>query len=41
MRGEHEAVVVEKFHLFWKHGLRFVLQRQAGDWQIVGIESVL
>jgi hypothetical protein len=41
MRGAHEAVVLEKFHLFWKHGLRFVLQRSASDWQIVGIESGL
>jgi len=40
-RGDHEAVVLEKFHLFWKHGLRFLLQRDAGDWQIVGIEPVL
>src|SRR6266568_3966523 len=38
MRGDHEAVVLEKFHLFWKHGLRFLLQRDAGDWQIVSIE---
>jgi len=41
MRGDHEAVVLEKFHLFWKHGLRFLLQRDAGDWQIVHIEPVL
>jgi hypothetical protein len=40
MRGDHEAVVLEKFHLFWQRGLRFVLQREAGDWQIVGIEPV-
>jgi hypothetical protein len=40
-RGDHEAVVLEKFHLFWKHGLRFLLQRDAGDWQIMGIEPVL
>ena len=32
------AVVVEKFHLFWSHGLRFTLQRQTTDWAIVGIE---
>src|SRR5439155_8658748 len=30
MQGDREAVVVEKFHLFWKHGLRFLLQREAG-----------
>ena len=41
MRGDHEAVVLEKFHLFWKHGLRFLLQRDASDWQIVHIEPVL
>ena len=41
MRDDHEAVVLEKFHLFWKHGLRFLLQRDAGDWQIVSIEPVL
>ena len=41
MRGDHEAVVLEKFHLFWKHGLRFLLQRDAADWHIVDIESVL
>ena len=41
MRDDHEAVVLEKFHLFWKHGLRFVLQRDASDWQIVHIEPVL
>ena len=41
MRGDHEAMVLEKFHLFWKHGLCFVLQRDAGDWQIVHIEPVL
>ena len=41
MRGGHEAVVLEKFHLFWKHGLRFLLQRDAGDWHIVHIEPIL
>ena len=41
IRGDHEAVVLEKFHLFWTHGLRFLLQRDAGDWQIVSIESML
>ena len=41
MRDDHEAVVLEKFHLFWKHGLRFLLQRDTGDWQIVSIEPVL
>ena len=41
IRGDHQAVVLEKFHLFWPHGLRFLLQRDAADWQIVSIESVL
>jgi len=41
MRDNHEAVVFEKFHLFWKHSLRFLLQRDASDWQIVSIEPVL
>jgi hypothetical protein len=41
MQGDHEAIVFEKFHLFWKQGLRFLLQRQAGDWQIVGVEPLL
>jgi hypothetical protein len=41
MQGEHAAIVLEKFHLFWKQGLRFLLQRQAGDWQIVGVEPLL
>ena len=41
MRSDHEAVVLEKFHLFWKHSLRFLLQRDAADWYIVNIESVL
>jgi hypothetical protein len=41
MQGEREAIVLEKLHLFWKHGLRFLLQREAGDWQIVSIEPIL
>ena len=40
MQGDGEAIVFEKFHLFWKHGLRFLLQRDAGDWQIVGVEPL-
>jgi hypothetical protein len=32
------AVVVEKFHLFWRRGLRFSLQRNAADWCISGVE---
>jgi hypothetical protein len=41
MQGDREAIVLEKFHLFWKQGLRFLLQREAGDWQIVGVEPLL
>jgi hypothetical protein len=41
MQGDREAIVLEKFHLFWKQGLRFLLQREAGDWQIMGVEPVL
>jgi hypothetical protein len=32
------AVVVEKFHLFWQRGLHFSLQRHAADWCIVSVE---
>jgi hypothetical protein len=32
------AVVVEKFHLFWQRGLRFMLRRHAAEWYIVGME---
>ena len=38
MQGDREALVREKFHLFWQRGLRFALQREATDWQIVGLE---
>ena len=41
IQGDREAIVFEKFHLFWKQGLRFLLQREAGDWQIVGVEPLL
>jgi hypothetical protein len=41
MQDEQQAVVVEKFHLFWQRGLRFSLRRTAADWHIVGIELVL
>ena len=41
MQGDREAIVFEKFHLFWKHGLRFLLRREAKDWQIVDVESLL
>jgi hypothetical protein len=35
--GADQAVVVEKFHLFWQHGLRFYLQRDAADWRILRV----
>ncbi|MGQ4810380.1 hypothetical protein NKDENANG_03838 [Candidatus Entotheonellaceae bacterium PAL068K] len=35
---DQNAIVLEKFHLFWQRGLRFRLQRQAADWRIVGVE---
>jgi hypothetical protein len=41
MQGDREATVLEKFHLFWKYGLRFRLQRDTGDWQITSVESLL
>jgi hypothetical protein len=41
MQGDREAIVFEKFHLFWKHGLRFLLQRDTEDWQIVHVEPLL
>ena len=41
MQGDREAIVLEKFHLFWKHGLRFLLQREAEDWQIVRVDPLL
>ncbi len=40
IRNDREALVHEKFHLFWQHGLRFFLQREAADWQIVGVEPL-
>ena len=33
-----EAVVVEKFHLFWHQGLRFSLRRQGDHWLIGTLE---
>ena len=34
MQGGGRAVVTEKFHLFWRHGLRFHLRRTAAGWSI-------
>lgn len=31
------VVVVEKFHLFWKRGLRFWLERREADWRITRV----
>jgi hypothetical protein len=41
MQGDRAAIVLEKFHLFWRHGLRFLLQRETEDWQIVRVEPLL
>jgi hypothetical protein len=41
MQGDREAIVFEKFHLFWKYGLRFLLQRDAEHWQIISVEPLL
>ncbi|MGE3536109.1 MAG: hypothetical protein AB7N91_01585 [Candidatus Tectimicrobiota bacterium] len=40
MRGDREAQVTEKFHLFWQSGLRFVLRRATAGWQIVDLEVI-
>lgn len=40
MQGDREAIVCEKFHLFWQYGLRFLLQRDAEHWQIVRVEPL-
>ena len=34
-QDDARAVVIEKFHLFWRRGLRFYLQRTGFDWRIV------
>ena len=39
-RDAAQVVVIEKFHLFWKRGLRFSLQRIATDWRITHIALV-
>jgi hypothetical protein len=31
------AVVEEKFHLFWRHGLRFVMHYTADGWRVVEV----
>ncbi len=38
--GEHEVVMLEKLHLFWSNGLRFLLQREANQWRIVSVMPV-
>lgn len=35
--AEAEARVLEKFHLFWRRGLRFHLQREAGEWRLAEV----
>lgn len=39
-RDEQQAVLTEKFHLFWQRGLRFTLRQRAADWHIVAVELV-
>ena len=34
------VVITETFHLFWKRGLRFALQKEASDWRIAHITVV-
>jgi len=34
------AVVEEKFHLFWRQGLRFVMHYAAGGWRVVEVVSL-
>ena len=38
MNHTAQAVVVEKFHLFWPRGLRFTLQHGRPGWQIVSVD---
>jgi len=37
---ESRAVVEEKFHLFWRQGLRFVLQDAADGWRVVEVAAL-
>jgi hypothetical protein len=39
-RQPQQAVITEKFHLFWQRGLRFVLRRTGTDWHIVAVELI-
>ena len=40
MQGGGRAVVTEKFHLFWQHGLRFQLLRTGDGWSISELTMV-
>ena len=40
MQGGGRAVVTEKFHLFWQHGLRFQMRRTADGWSISELTMV-
>ena len=40
MQGGGRAVVTEKFHLFWQHGLRFQLRRTTDGWSISELTMV-
>ena len=35
-----QAVVEEKFHLFWRQGLRFVMRPAADGWRLVEVASL-
>ncbi len=39
-KAETRAVVEEKFHLFWRQGLRFVLHHGADGWRVVEVASL-
>jgi hypothetical protein len=39
-RQPRQAVITEKFHLFWQRGLRFVLKRTGPDWRIVAVSLI-
>lgn len=40
MQGGGRALVTEKFHLFWQHGLRFQLLRTSDGWSISELTMV-
>lgn len=40
LRPPQDAVVLEKLHLFWQHGLRFHVQQHATGWRIVDVQPL-